>query len=671
MTSPFGEVISVRTFTRHVSEKPSGYGFVLFGSVDAAAKCIESLRKYRNLHPSFSKQIHKIPGTVYANSVALPPSATDPPDSFKSRMDRLKDTGSTNLYIEGLPLDIESQTLQALVSPYRIMSSRLFQTRLSSPPRIIAFVRLESRQAAEEVVERLHGRMVRGLGDAGSRISVRFADTAEQRELRRNERQNREGENSPARLTMAQAALLNLQGTQFVPSGHMSRIPSPNFGSPPLMPNNLGLLQRGLPPPIGYHNQQALDEYPGLRNVHAHSNDGLNSQAADYVSSGLRMPSHAVGADGSLSREMLQMGMTVGGGFAGAGSIQAQDGYTEMELLLLQMHEQKQREMEKLAALQQQVLASEFDVSPSGLRADASLGGLQANAIRESGRRLMGVLPTVNEQDFHATARGQRSVMSPDVSTGGGLSPSQHDQSSQLSMDLDSRLTFTRQRNQTHAEARAQAQADAQPQTHHIRSTTVPSQYFNLDRRHNTQTFSNAHNTNPLTHLTMNSGRLSLHDSDTTIRDMTQLRAAHLNSSLMRDPNDTVLGRNTLRNQTSLHSVRDGAAFIPTKARANSISHGQLQTRIDTSVPSRKIASPMDDDDGSGLDSPALSYTASVRTPASLSPATPFSAFGETFEGPTPIATGCEVGLGMGVGGGAAGKQKIRVNEAAMGLGSV
>ena len=84
--------------------------------------------------------------------------------------------------------------------PHKIMSSRLFQTRLSHPPRTIAFVRygdptaqyhhphtlhrLESRTAAEETIERLHGRMVRGWNDPGCRISVRFADTAEQRELR-------------------------------------------------------------------------------------------------------------------------------------------------------------------------------------------------------------------------------------------------------------------------------------------------------------------------------------------------------------------------------------------------------------------------------------------------------------------------------------------------------
>lgn len=43
---------------------------------------------------------------------------------------------------------------------------------------------MESREAAEEIVERLHGRMVRGWNDSGCRISVRFADTSEQRELR-------------------------------------------------------------------------------------------------------------------------------------------------------------------------------------------------------------------------------------------------------------------------------------------------------------------------------------------------------------------------------------------------------------------------------------------------------------------------------------------------------
>ncbi|KAI0309234.1 hypothetical protein OF83DRAFT_1179871, partial [Amylostereum chailletii] len=216
MTAEFGPVVSVRTFTRHVSDRPSGYGFVLqVFSLD----CIDALRRYRNLHPSFSKQVHKIPGTSYAHvQSTAPASSTDATgkESFKYRMERLKDTASTNLYVEGLPLSIDEGTLTALVAPYPIKSSRFFQTRLSHPPRIIAFVRLETRSACEEVIERLHGRMVRGWNDTGSRISVRFADSAEQRDLRRNERSGREGD-SPARITMAQAALLNLRGQQAQP----------------------------------------------------------------------------------------------------------------------------------------------------------------------------------------------------------------------------------------------------------------------------------------------------------------------------------------------------------------------------------------------------------------------------------------------------------------------
>jgi hypothetical protein len=72
--------------------------------------------------------VHKIPGTSYANVPASARVAVDQdPASFKFKMERLADTASTNLYMEGLPLSIKS--------------SRFFQTKLSHPPRIIAFVR--------------------------------------------------------------------------------------------------------------------------------------------------------------------------------------------------------------------------------------------------------------------------------------------------------------------------------------------------------------------------------------------------------------------------------------------------------------------------------------------------------------------------------------------------
>ncbi|KAF7324749.1 hypothetical protein MKEN_00516700 [Mycena kentingensis (nom. inval.)] len=234
LAAPYGRVKSVRTFTRHFGDSETGYGFVLFDSIAAAERCINSLRRYKNLHPSFSKQVHKIPGTAYAHARPAPPSppscsgtrsssgwdreaSTSGDSTFKARMERLADKTSSNLYMEGLPLTIDEPTLAALVSPYAIRSSRFFQTRLSSPPRIIAFVRLESRSAAEEIIERLHGRLVRGLNEAGGRLSVRFADTSEQKELRRQERFAREGEagSGPGQLSIAQATLLNLRGKEF------------------------------------------------------------------------------------------------------------------------------------------------------------------------------------------------------------------------------------------------------------------------------------------------------------------------------------------------------------------------------------------------------------------------------------------------------------------------
>lgn len=138
---PFGEVKSVRSFTRHVGEKESGYGFVLcvtlytilsyshvlscrFETIESAEKCIHALRRFRNLHPTFSKvriffltltpcaelsqQVHKIPGTSFSQpastqSLSQNQSSMDD-ETFKNKMERLHDPTSTNLYLEGCVL---------------------------------------------------------------------------------------------------------------------------------------------------------------------------------------------------------------------------------------------------------------------------------------------------------------------------------------------------------------------------------------------------------------------------------------------------------------------------------------------------------------------------------------------------------------------------------------
>jgi len=117
-----------------------------FESVNSAEKCIQSLRRFRNLHPTFSKvrfgsiypgfdadffffrfarlqQVHKIPGLPYTQTGPAweqDPSVTGSGSghrnagddsgaygssgsgqTFKTKMEKYHDPNSTNLYMEG------------------------------------------------------------------------------------------------------------------------------------------------------------------------------------------------------------------------------------------------------------------------------------------------------------------------------------------------------------------------------------------------------------------------------------------------------------------------------------------------------------------------------------------------------------------------------------------
>ncbi|THH04357.1 hypothetical protein EW145_g5589 [Phellinidium pouzarii] len=438
MTRDFGHVLSVRTFTRCVGEKMSGYGFVLFGSIDSAERCIETLRKYRNLHPSFSKdeqQVHKIPGTPYASGVitlppvgSLPSLSTQPSLSsmssfpsmastlvssasianasasikdrghrtaesisttsgsefsgkdmpFREKMEKLKDARSTNLYMEGLPLTIDDVSLAALVSPHKIVSSRFFQTKLSDPPRMIAFVRLENRPAAEEVIERLHGRVVRGWNDNGCRISVRFADSNEQRELRRAERLARgeeEDVGGASRLSMAHAALLNLRGAEAqaqlnvntiqqmqaplrdlarTPANYQNNILASNIGSVAPDFGNIGSLRtlnttrdfalkntgvRSEPHHVSHHHRSVSvsAQQPHLRSV----------QTLDHFSPFGELDAHTANFDAAMTKRIASSGIHLPWSGGGLPSISKSIDTSRLALL------QHQTQLQQLQLLQQ------------------------------------------------------------------------------------------------------------------------------------------------------------------------------------------------------------------------------------------------------------------------------------------------------------------------------
>ncbi|KZS95190.1 hypothetical protein SISNIDRAFT_452539 [Sistotremastrum niveocremeum HHB9708] len=332
MCQPFGTVISVKTFTRN-GDVPSGYGFVLFEKIDAAENCVKTLRQYRHLHPSFSKRTHRIPGTSLEAPTFTPASpATVFPnglnsnhESFSAKMERLSDLDSTNLYIEGLPVNADANTLESLVAPHRIKSSRIFPSKLSNPPKLIAFVRLESRDAAQDTIDNLNGRVLQGWGNTeGDKITVKFADSAEQRELRKQERMSREERDRLQAVAQLQLASQTPQSLQY-PFGLQSPVqlqslrnfggnagngaPSPNLGTPQTtaelerlidalrvtqLTNSLQQQQQNQNPLaslLASTQLQSLNQSPTLRNLH---NRNLSGQFAGTGSGNFDLSANAL-----------------------------------------------------------------------------------------------------------------------------------------------------------------------------------------------------------------------------------------------------------------------------------------------------------------------------------------------------------------------------------------
>ncbi|KAI9449450.1 hypothetical protein BJY52DRAFT_1192573 [Lactarius psammicola] len=153
-TKHFGGVVSVRTFTRHVSDRHSyalvnpcrshplklplvqrlwlcpvrmadctllgtitSYSFLRVNTIESAEKSFDGIGSFTR--PFIRQNLHPIPSTHYAflssSGTWLFPSSSSPGshgDSFKSRIGRLKDETSINSYIEGLPLSTDHGSAQ-------------------------------------------------------------------------------------------------------------------------------------------------------------------------------------------------------------------------------------------------------------------------------------------------------------------------------------------------------------------------------------------------------------------------------------------------------------------------------------------------------------------------------------------------------------------------------
>ena len=587
---------------------------------------------------------------------------------------------------------------------------------------------------------------------------------------------NREGDQSPSRLTVAQAALLNLKGGQLqTSSGAQSMSASMPGLSPPFAVSSLPTISgqpsftaaavRGsgfispttrIPSPLAYdpllthegaafgssdslrvqqqlinrklspsplHLQHHLDQrqrmsqltqrlhipvvgHPAADPSFLPTQQALNVHAADIDSAALRASPLSPYDETITLPNVAASGLLA----EAVSTTRAQNGYTPLEREILQNYLQRQQ-------LQQQLVQERTDLSRAVAPPVSTVipGGKPASSLL--GRRLLDPLPSLSEEDFHSQSVGSGSLKvnstltsAPGVSV--HLTPVSQPQPpslppSRLAMDdINAKINFTRQRNQTHTSGSRLPQVigrdgiSRDSGEERTRSTTVPEEYLGRRSLGNGDTFpsfppascvnGSTAKSNIIKYGSQASGSSidSTFDSKALIRSGTQHNCISKQNDLtnITDSKKSVIRDSSPTHATSVDKV--GCNII-----SNSIPHKQTSTRIDTSsttlhpgplsVASSDASSngprPMSgsphacgcsgsDGNDSPLDSPALTYSNSTRTPNTLSPSTPFSAFAEhsPFEGGVVVASGnareeaikVEVGLGVHLNG--AGRERAQ-----------
>ncbi|KAJ2415472.1 hypothetical protein GGI10_001673 [Coemansia sp. RSA 2530] len=116
MASPYGNIESSKSIIHEVTGKCKGYGFVKYRTAEQAEKAIEAFTA-QGLHSTLAK------------------------DSFKSKLKRLQDRSSANVYVSNLSSDIDEAGLVELIKPHPVVSARILRDTLTGQHKGAGFAR--------------------------------------------------------------------------------------------------------------------------------------------------------------------------------------------------------------------------------------------------------------------------------------------------------------------------------------------------------------------------------------------------------------------------------------------------------------------------------------------------------------------------------------------------
>ena len=469
----------------------------------------------------------------------------------------------------------------------------------------------------------------------------------------------------------------------------------PFLPSPPPIIGFQHLEQHGQPK-ITNALQVAYDSIPSRLPSRYDSVSPIHANYGRPPNSGIRMPQQTFAPieESTSLRDRVRLGMGNGGGVVS----RAHNGYTPVEQRMIQQAQSRRQGPTRLAA---GPLAAANYQTMSDL-----VGPGMAGSIRGSTYRLTDFGNAMTEEDFHAGASGYE-FTSPTLDvghfgTGSALgsavcSPAIEQTRSFASPrfsldDISAKISFNRQRNQTDS-SRTRTQLGPQTQMH-TRSTTLPPHSLNSDRasgRSGIISSTHSHLVNPsppsntrdytdIESTTNRMGGLYLGGSPTdSSRPQDRGAAVGPSSRAVVDNSQPHFPKNNRpydsrsinssihshqRNDTSNSQFPDGTNAADTvKSDAhtpNNITthtspmHNPMNTGNSLSLPNshaehlNSLGAHTPDNLISPMHSPALTHT--PQTPATLSPATPFSTFSEPFTVSRSGNGKVEVGLGMHVG---------------------
>lgn len=91
-------------------------------------------------------------------------------ESFSTKLRKLSDNQSTNVYVSNLPMDMTPHQLEQLFTPHVVVSLRILLDD-NGDSRGVGFVRLRDRDTAQECIDKLHGKVSARLSGCFKRIA--------------------------------------------------------------------------------------------------------------------------------------------------------------------------------------------------------------------------------------------------------------------------------------------------------------------------------------------------------------------------------------------------------------------------------------------------------------------------------------------------------------------